>query len=104
MNRRSVEWLASPAEDDDAPADGYEMTFKVTEDWFAVDADQLLLPIEVTSKSTIAMPDESYPALLKQYGGEQLLNDMLLSDQELEPGSEWLLMRNEQLLTIDPAP
>lgn len=103
MNRRPVEWLASPSDDEDAPPDGYELTFRLAGDWFAVDSDQLVLPIVVEDKTTITVEDE-YTAILKQYGGEGLLNDMLISEQDLEEGSRWVLMRNEQLLSVDPLP
>lgn len=101
MNRRAVEWLAAPDEDDEPPEDGLELHFRVTAEWFAVDADQLLLPIEVQDKTTIEV-EEPYPAILKQYGGEGLLNDMLLSGQDLEQGSEWVLLRTDRLLTVEP--
>lgn len=103
MKRRPVEWLASPADDEDAPPDGYDLTFRLAGDWFAVDADQLVLPIVVEDKSTIVVEDE-YSAILKQYGGEGLLNDMLVADSELEEGSRWVLMRTEQLLSVEPLP
>lgn len=101
MKRRNVEWLSNPADDEDAPADGYELKFRVAADWFAVDSEQLILPIIVEDKTTISV-EEEYPAILKQYGGEQLLNDMLLSDGNLEQGSEWILYRNEQQLSVEP--
>lgn len=101
MNRRPVEWLAAPDEDEEMPADGLELRFELTEDWLAVDADQLILPIEVQDKTTITV-DEPYEALLKQYGGEGLLNDMLMSDQDVEAGTEWVLLRTDGMLTIHP--
>lgn len=101
MKRRPVEWLAAPDEDDEPSEDGHEMVFKVTRDWFSVDADQLVLPIEVHRKTGISV-EEPYTATLKQYGGEGLLNDMLLCDQDLEAGTGWILMRTEQLLTVEP--
>lgn len=101
MKRRPVEWLSNPSDDEDAPSDGYELHFRVAADWFAVDSEQLILPIIVQDKTTINVEDE-YPAILKQYGGEQLLNDMLLSDGELQQGSEWILYRNEQQLSVEP--
>lgn len=83
------------------PDDGLEMTFRVAGEWVATDSDQLLLPIVVESKTTIEV-EEEYPAVLKQYGGEGLLNDMLMSDAELEQGSRWVLLRTDSLLTIEP--
>lgn len=83
------------------PADGLELTFRIAEEWVAVDADQLILPIVVEDKTTISVEDE-YRALLKQYGGESLLNDMLMSDQDVEQGTRWILLRTDSLLTIHP--
>lgn len=101
MNRLPVEWLGTPQEDEEYPEDGFEMVFRLADAWVAVDSDQLILPITVEHKSTIVVEDE-YRALLKQYGGEGLLNDMLMSDQELKQGSRWLLFRTDSLLTIEP--
>lgn len=103
MHRLPVEWLAAPAEDEDMPSDGLELVFRVADEWVATDSDQLVLPIVVEDKTTIDV-DEEYRALLKQYGGEGLLNDMLMSDQEVEQGSRWVLMRTDSILTIDPLP
>lgn len=102
MNRLPVEWLSSPGDEEKWPEEGYEMHFRLTEEWVAVDADQLVMPIAVIAKTGISVEDP-YPALLKQYGGEGLLNDMLMSEQDLEAGSEWYLLRHENLLTIEPA-
>lgn len=101
MNRRHVEWLAVPDDDEETPPDGHELAFEVADDWLAVDADQLILPIIVQEKSTIVV-EEEYEAILKQYGGEGLLNDMLMADQDLEEGSEWVLLRTEQMLSVAP--
>jgi hypothetical protein len=98
-----VEWLAGVAEDEEMPADGLEMVLRLADEWVATDSDQLVLPIVVESKTTIEV-EEEYRALLKQYGGEGLLNDMLMSDQDLEQGSRWVLMRTESLLTVEPLP
>lgn len=103
MNRKPVEWLAAPAEDEEIPEDGLELHFRLAEEWVATDSDQLILPITVLSKTTIEV-EEPYSALLKQYGGEGLLNDMLMEDQDLEAGSEWYLLRTDSLLTIHAAP
>lgn len=99
MNRIQVEWLASIGDEDDK--DFKQMKVRIREEWVAVDSDQLILPITVIDKSTISV-EESYPALLKQYGGESLLNDMLMSDQKLEAGSKWTIMRDAAGLGIQP--
>lgn len=101
MNRLPVEWLANPQEDEEMPEDGLELTFRLAEEWVATDADQLILPIVVEDKTTIVVEDE-YRAILKQYGGESLLNDMLMSDQDVEQGTRWVLLRTDSLLTVHP--
>lgn len=101
MDRKPCEWLAAPDEEDDVKSS--ELSFRLAEEWIAVDSDQLILPIVVLDKTGMNVT-EPYQALLKQYGGEGLLNDMLMSDQEVEAGSEWLLLRTESLLTIEPRP
>jgi len=101
MNRLPVEWLGSLDEDEDLPADGLELSFRLADEWVSTDSEQLILPIIVEEKTTINV-EEEYRALLKQYGGESLLNDMLMSDQDLEQGTRWCLLRTESLLTIHP--
>lgn len=100
MKRRPCEWLAAP--DDDDEYGDTEMVFRVIDQWVATDQDQLLLPIRVTSKSGVTIEGDGYTAILKQYGGEGLLNDMLMSEQDLERGSTWLLMRTDNRLTVEP--
>lgn len=99
MKRRPVEWLAAPGEEDDNPV--RSMTFRVIGQWVATDSDQLIIPIRVYDKTDLEIEDP-FVAILKQYGGEGLLNDMLMSDQDLERGSVWTLWRREGLLTIEP--
>lgn len=101
MKRRPVEWLAAPGEEDDNPV--RSMTFTIIDQWVATDSDQLLLPIRVKEKTGVEIEGDGYTAILKQYGGEGLLNDMLMSDQDFERGSTWTLWRREQLLQIEPA-
>lgn len=100
MNRRPVEWLARPDDDQDELP---EMTIRIAASWVAVDSDQLILPVVVLDKTGINV-NEPYTAIFKQYGGEGLLNDMLMSEQEFEEGSEWLILRHHNLLTVEPAP
>lgn len=102
IERRAVEWVARPDPDDDSAPSGEQwIHFRMAGDWFAVDADQLILPITVIDQAGVTV-EEPYPAILKQYGGEGLLNDMLLSDQDLEQGSNWEMIRWENRLTIEP--
>lgn len=102
MNRRTAEWLPRPdSDDDDAPNTEQRMDFRVAGEWFTVDSDQLVMPIYVIEKTGIEA-GEGYPALLKQYGGEKLLNDLLLADEPLEQGSTWRMIRYENRLTVDP--
>lgn len=99
MNRSEVEWVARPSDDDDR-TDSY-MIFRVTEEWFAVDAEQLILPIAVIEKD--GEERNGTPAILKQYGGERLLNDMLMCEQQLEAGSTWGIYAEPQRhLYVEP--
>lgn len=109
MKRRPVEWLQGPSDKSDW--DTRRLEFTVAGQWVAVDADQLILPIRVQGKYQddeylveISDDEEGYIAILKQYGGEGLLNDMLMSDQDLEQGSRWILWRRDGLLTVEPDP
>lgn len=89
MNRLPVFWVQRP--DDDDPDDTERsIHFRVTEDWLAVDNDQLILPITLIARNGDDL-DDSQPGLLKQYGGEGLLNDLLMADDDLEAGSEWVI-------------
>lgn len=107
MNRLPIEWLQA-RDLDDLPdhldRDSYEqvLEFRLRAEWFGVDDDQLLLPISVLYKEGI--DHDGYPAILKQYGGESLLNDMLLDDQELESGSTWVLAGSPDGLRVRGVP
>lgn len=100
MKRRPVEWLPAPDEDDETD-DFQRIDFVVIEQWVATDQDQLLLPIRVIDKTGVTV-NEEYTAVLKQYGGEGLLNDMLMADQELERGSQWRVTRWDSRLEVEP--
>lgn len=93
MKRLPVFWVSAP---DEQETDDFErsITFRVTDDWLAVDSDQLILPITLIERDGEQL-DEPEPGLLKQYGGEMLLNDLLLAEQDLEAGTRWLLGHQE---------
>lgn len=96
-----VFWLQTPDDDDEETLDPY-LVIRVRDNWLATDGDQLILPIDVLERSGESVEETG---LLKQYGGERLLNDMLLADQELEPGSEWIIsIGPDQQTTISPVP
>lgn len=97
MNRLPVFWVQRPDEDD--PDDGERsITFRVTEDWLAVDADQLILPISLLERNGEPVGDGGKPGLLKQYGGEGLLNDLLLdAEQDVEPGATFVIQYDESI-------
>lgn len=82
-------WVGRPDEDDPDNSER-SIHFRVTEEWLAVDSDQLILPVALLGRDgdTFAEPK---PGLLKQYGGEGLLNDLLLSSQDLGKGTEWVI-------------
>lgn len=101
MNRIEVVWCEVPDEEDQDDTDRY-ICFRLRDSWFAVDSDQLILPITLTERNGTTL-DDPVPAILKQYGGEGLLNDMLLSDQDLEAGTEWMLSTTDGFgRTIEP--
>jgi len=103
MEKLSVFWVNSPDEDDPDDTDHY-IGFRLRDEWVAVDDQQLILPISLTERDGETL-DESVPGLLKQYGGEGLLTDMLLSDGDIEAGSEWLLSHDVLTgRTIEPIP
>ena len=95
MNRLPVFWVGRPDEDDPDDAER-SIHFRVTEEWLSVDSDQLILPVTLLARDGDDL-DDGQPGLLKQYGGESLLNDLLLADQDLEPGSEWIISYDEAL-------
>ena len=101
MNRMPVIWVPAPDQDDPDDFERY-IAFRVRDDWLAVDDNQLILPISITERDGKTL-DGSEAGLLKQYGGEGLLNDMLMADQQLEPDTKWILSHQEGTgRTIEP--
>lgn len=99
MNRIPVVWCESPDDDDEVQL--HSITFRLRDSWVATDADQLLLPVTVLKRDEQDI--EPVPALLKQYGGEALLNDLLLADEELDEGTTWRITTGGSRRTIEPA-
>jgi len=93
MNRIPVFWVPAPDQDDPDDFERY-IAFRVRDDWLAVDDNQLILPISITERDGKTL-DASEAGILKQYGGEGLLNDMLMADQQLEPDTKWILSHQE---------
>jgi hypothetical protein len=93
LNRLRCYWVQRPDEED---PDDQERSihFRLTEDWVATDSDQLILPITLLARNGDDL-DEPPTGLLKQYGGEGLLNDLLMDGQEVEAGSEWVISYDE---------
>lgn len=89
MNKIPVFWVPAPDEDDPDDFDRY-IAFRLREEWVAVDNDQLILPVSLLERDGQEL-EGPQPGILKQYGGEGLLNEMLMSDGDLEKGSEWLV-------------
>lgn len=104
MNRVEVVWCENPGDEDEHPAERGEnsITFRVTDEWVATDQDQLLMMVTLLARDGEELA-EPVPAILKQYGGEQVLNSMLLNDQDLEKGSEWTIRRTAIRRTVEPA-
>lgn len=73
-NRLPVFWCQAPDEEEDVGF--HSLTFRITDDWFAVDSDQLILPVTVVARDGDDV--EPVTGLLKQYGGEAMLNDLLV--------------------------
>jgi hypothetical protein len=94
MNRVPTVWVEAPDEDD--PDDvSHSLLFRLRNEWTAVDRDQLVLPVTVVGRDGEDL-DEPRPAILMQYGGESLLNQMLLeADGTPETGSLWVLDHSE---------
>lgn len=101
MNRRETIWCPAPAEDDDRH-DHY-VIFRLADDWLAVDGRELILPIILLERDGNTL-DDPFPAILKQFGGQSLLNDMLLSDYDVVEGSEWTISRTADRTVIDGVP
>lgn len=95
MNRLPVFWVGRPDEDDPSD-DERSIAFRVTDDWLAVDSDQLILPVTLLARDGNDF-QEGKPGLLKQYGGESLLNDLLLADADLSAGSTWVISYDEDV-------
>lgn len=94
MKRIPTVWVASP-DDEDPDDDERSMVVRLREPWCAVERDQLVLPVTVLERDGSEL-DEPTPALLMQYGGESLLNDLLMaSDGQPEAGSKWLIQHSE---------
>lgn len=103
MDKKEVVWVTKP--EDDAPSGASSsITFRLSGEWWAVDQDQLLLPITLLERDGEEIgEDGGLSAVLKQYGGDGVLNSMLLSDQKVEPGSTWRLERTAHRRTVEPA-
>jgi hypothetical protein len=101
MNRIEVVWCEKPDETDGPEQPTNSITIRVTEEWLTTDQDQLLMGIVLLSRDGRDL-EEPVPAILKQYGGEQILNTMLLADQDLDVGSEWTISRTPTRRTVEP--
>lgn len=105
--KRDVVWVQLPDQDDDEEQperwDSY-MVFRLTDDWAATGRDRLFLEAEILERDGSDLRDDPLPVLLSQYGGADLLAEMLWSDQELETGSTWYLEVNpDEGRSIEPA-
>lgn len=93
MNRRRIEWIDAPDAEEGEPIEW--LSFRVAGEWYATDAEKLYLPITVLASSAMEV-QEPYPAMLAQYGGESLLNDLALNDEQpLEQGAEYRVSRSD---------
>lgn len=99
MNRLSKVWVPRPEEDDDQQ--NPYVIFRITDNWLFTDSDQLFLPISLLERNGEQV-ENGGQEVLAQYGGEELLNDLLLADQDLEKGSTWILQRTLGQLSVEP--
>lgn len=100
-NERGTWFLQRPAEGEDGRA-LHDLVFRLAGDWYALDGDKLLLPIQPVEKGEDDLSHHG-PGILTQYGGAELLLSMASSDQEVEAGSEWILTHDSSLgFTISP--
>jgi len=94
--RLPVFFVPRPDEDAEGPDRNPYIAFDLLGDWVAVDRDKLHCLVELTERNGETY-DHPREGLLSQYGGEKLLNDMLLDDQPVAEGSTWLLSYDSEL-------
>lgn len=98
MNRLQPIWVQRPGEDEDPDDNERSITFRVTDEWVMTDADQLVMPIRLLERDGEPVNDgDGAIGILKQYGGEALLNDLLMDEQDLEAGSTWCISYSADL-------
>jgi len=96
VNRLQPIWVERP--DEDAEETERSITFRLTDDWVMTDADQLLLPIRLLERNGEPVNGgDGAHGILKQYGGEGLLNSMLMEGQDMEPGTHWCISYSADL-------
>lgn len=92
MERKRLEWISTPEPDKDDELGETWLEFRLAGEWYSTDNEKLYLPITVLDS-----PDhdgEPYSAILSQYGGESLLNDLLLCGEPgLDAGDEFRVTR-----------
>lgn len=81
------------------------LAFRLREEWVAVDGDKLLLPVTLTERNGQTL-DPEREGLLSQYGGHQLLTQLLLDlDDKPRVGDEFILQYDEMSgFRIDAVP
>lgn len=78
------------------------LVFELTDEWYSLDGDKLILPIEAIEKNGETIQEGI--GLLSQYGSSELLLSMASSDQQLAEGSRWMLSyRDDFGFLIEPA-
>lgn len=101
MNRKEFIWCPAPEVDEGVHA--HSLTFRIADSWLGVDGRELVMPIVLLERDGEELA-EPLPSILKQFGGQALLNDMLLSDYDVEEGSEWMIDRTADRTVIDGIP
>lgn len=88
MERLPTFWVATNDQEEEQAVDRY-ICVRLRDEWLAVDDDQLIMPVTLLERDGEDLDPE--PGLLKQYGGERLLNDLLMADTDFEAGTEWII-------------
>lgn len=101
LNRTPVWWVSAPDPDDPDDIERY-ITFRLRDTEFHTDDEQLIARITMLERDGQSGIEED--GLLKQYGGSEMLIDMLTSDQDVEEGSIWTILHNNSGRYITPEP
>lgn len=96
LQKRQTWWVQRPTYDDpdDESIHDYEyLKFRLAEEWFSINSrDQLVLPVVPLERLTDGaglVELDADPGILAQYGGAELVIDMMSGGTEPTAGTEW---------------